>query len=369
MLTKTDLGYSESFASVAEFISIDAAAKRGGSDKAWTFGTSNESETREMLLSGQCTDAALEAAAASKDRALAALAPTMGATKRRRAVWSDSGDEWDSDRVNANHEYPARDIRVGRQAPIVRLGVNFTLSCGNSEQAFARAIGAAAGVADCLTVAGYSVEIVGMFACTGMSSKKQFDDKPCVYTFPVKCSDETLDVARVCSLALTGLSRFWGAARILSDTQGHNWGCLDHSAYKALAGVDAMVSQSWYGNEQRYVEDLLGGLNEPAPEPEPEPEYAPAPKPEPAPAASDDEPEYVPEPHRKPEHKPSPNEGPTVRRGTGPRGDGMEVGFTNKPAQSTIDALKALGFRWSPRGKVWWAKDSQARYENIRQFF
>lgn len=363
MLTKTDLGYAESFASVEEFISVDASTERAGSDREWMFGAAgNESKTRSMLLSGECMPAALEAAAASKDRALSALASTMGATKRRRAVWSDSGDDWDADRVNVNHEYSARDVRVGRQAPIVRLGVNFNLSWSNSEESFARAIGAAAGVADCLTVAGYSVEIVGMQAFVGHNSAaKEYKMEPCVYRFPIKGSDESLDIARVCSLALTGLLRYWGAARALSDTKASNWSAQVHVAHKSLGGVDAMVSQSWYGNEQRYVEDLLGGLNEPAPEPEPEPEYAPAPTPEPAPRPDEEEPEepnHAPEPEREP----SPNDGPRVKRGTGPRGDGIEISFPNKPAPNVLARLKGLGFRWSPRSKVWYAKDSAAKY-------
>lgn len=362
-LTKTELGYSESFASVEEFISVDASTERAGSDREWMFGAAgNESKTRSMLLSGECMPAALEAAAASKDRALSALSSTMGTTRRRRAVWSDSGDDWDADRVNALHDYPARDVRVGRQAPIVRLGVNFALSAGNSETDFAQAIGAAAGVADCLTVAGYSVELVGLCASIGSSSANyNCRGAPIVYRFPVKGSDESLDIARVCSLSLTGLLRHWGLARIKSDTGCHNSHARPSGAYKELAGVDALVSQSWYGNEQRYVEDLLGGLNEPAPEPEPEPEYAPAPTPEPAPRPDDEEPEE-PDHAPEPEREPAPNEGPRVKRGTGPRGDGIEISFPNKPAPDVLSRLKSLGFRWSPRSKVWYSKDSAAKY-------
>jgi hypothetical protein len=80
-----------------------------------------------------------------------------------------------------------------------------------------------------------------------------------------------------------------------------------------------------------------------------------------APAAADDEqeePDHAPEPEREP----SPNEGPRVKRGTGPRGDGIEISFPNKPAPDVLSRLKGLGFRWSPRSKVWYAKDSQAKY-------
>ena len=199
------------------------------------------------------------------------------------------------------------------------------------------------------------------------SADREHKGEACVYCFPVKSSDETLDISRVCSLALTGLSRYWGAARALPDTKADNWYCKAHASHKELAGVDAMVSQAWYGNEQRYVEDLLGGIETKQPEPMPEPEYAPEPKN--APAESDSEPEYVPTPHSPAEHKPSANEGPSVRRGTGPKGDGLEIGFQRKPTQAVFDRLKCLGFRWSPRGKVWWAKDSQARYDAAISMF
>lgn len=39
---------------------------------------------------------------------------------------------------------------------------------------------------------------------------------------------------------------------------------------------------------------------------------------------------------------------------------GIEISFSSKPAQSTIDNLKNDGFRWSKFAKVWWIKDGSA---------
>jgi hypothetical protein len=41
--------------------------------------------------------------------------------------------------------------------------------------------------------------------------------------------------------------------------------------------------------------------------------------------------------------------------------NGVEILFPGKPERSVIDTLKAHGFRWSPRGKLWYAKQSDSR--------
>lgn len=43
--------------------------------------------------------------------------------------------------------------------------------------------------------------------------------------------------------------------------------------------------------------------------------------------------------------------------------NGIEVTFESKPAQATIDQLKQNGFRWSPKKKLWYAKQTTARME------
>jgi len=60
------------------------------------------------------------------------------------------------------------------------------------------------------------------------------------------------------------------------------------------------------------------------------------------------------------EQSPEPvkSEGVTIRRNE--QYNGIEVIFPAKPTQSTLEALKALGLRWSQRQGLWYAKHSEA---------
>ncbi len=51
--------------------------------------------------------------------------------------------------------------------------------------------------------------------------------------------------------------------------------------------------------------------------------------------------------------------GVTVRRN--PELNGIEILFSAKPEREVIDRLKAHGFRWSPKNKLWYAKQSDSR--------
>ena len=48
--------------------------------------------------------------------------------------------------------------------------------------------------------------------------------------------------------------------------------------------------------------------------------------------------------------------------------NGIEVRFDSIPNESVRDTLKANGFRWSSKQKMWWAKNTESRLnalENI----
>ena len=48
--------------------------------------------------------------------------------------------------------------------------------------------------------------------------------------------------------------------------------------------------------------------------------------------------------------------------------NGIEVRFATKPDSSVLDALKANGFRWSGKQKMWYAKHTNERLEIVREF-
>jgi hypothetical protein len=45
--------------------------------------------------------------------------------------------------------------------------------------------------------------------------------------------------------------------------------------------------------------------------------------------------------------------------------NGIEVVFPAKPSQSILDSLKELGFRWSRFNNLWYAKYTEALYEQV----
>lgn len=56
--------------------------------------------------------------------------------------------------------------------------------------------------------------------------------------------------------------------------------------------------------------------------------------------------------------KPTPSV--TVERGTGPRGDGLELGFDVRPSSKIRARLKAAGYKWHATRKRWYARLTDA---------
>lgn len=46
---------------------------------------------------------------------------------------------------------------------------------------------------------------------------------------------------------------------------------------------------------------------------------------------------------------------------------GIEITFTAKPVKSTLDSLKASGFRWHSQRKLWYAKQTEERLQLVKQ--
>lgn len=194
------------YASVSEIIdAADAKSTHYPSDRAdWTYGGdwTDEPTTRAGLLAGEAPAAALAAYEALSSQYSADTLNTQPApTRRRRQVWSDQGDEIDTDRMNARHDRPWRATVIGRNAPIIRLALNIGLSGGNDSATFAQVAATAAAIADALTLSGYSVEIIGVCATQNPSGSGT------VYTFPLKSSHEPLDARRILSASAPGLLR------------------------------------------------------------------------------------------------------------------------------------------------------------------
>ena len=225
---------------------------------AWAFGEFGDShKTERCLIDGIAPEIVVTAAELAQAGMMVQMeAAEIAPTRRRVQCYSDAGDVIDVDRMINGHDRPWSAVKLGRQIPIVRIGINFALSSGNEPQDFARIVGTAAAAAQCLTVAGYGVEIIGA-ACVATKGRK-LSRTHSAHTFTLKSSDEPMDIQRVCSIGAPGLLReYWHrinqrdsgeATGICSGFPRHWWNEI---------GVDYLISRNHSAMNQV---DVLAGI-------------------------------------------------------------------------------------------------------------
>ena len=235
------------YASIGEIIAAaDAQSSHyPESGASWTYGNdwTDEPTTRAGLMNGDAPASALaayEEVSRTMDAARLAASEQAAPTRRRRQVWADQGDEIDPDRLNTGHANPWRTTRVGKTAPIVRLALNIGLSSSNSGEGFAKVAAHAAAIADALTLAGYSVEIIGTVATQNREGSST------VYTFPLKQADEPLDAKRILSAAAPGLLRAYLLDQLREDNgeAGGGYARLPHDLAEII-GTPHVIARHW----------------------------------------------------------------------------------------------------------------------------
>ena len=279
--------YGRKFATLAEFMSLatqlpaDSWESNSPKRTNWTFGSTFTSAeaTARALADGQTSELTLRIADEARTAELARI-ETSGAkpTRRRRLVWSDAGDEISVDRMLADHDQPWRTTRIGRTAPIVKLGVCITQSCGNAEAAFASTIGKVAAAADVLISQGFGVEIVGFSHVVITTNNRRFPEgEALVYSFTLKSAEEPMDMARVCSVSAPGLLRAFVFRLDDLDLPGlscHGYCRKPSDKVRRSLDVDYIVGAYWIskdGKELSQVEALgelikNGDTDRPTPE-------------------------------------------------------------------------------------------------------
>tara|TARA_Y100000361_G_scaffold79289_1_gene70149 strand:- start:14080 stop:15009 length:930 start_codon:yes stop_codon:yes gene_type:complete len=224
--TKSGINYEHSeehkivvldFNSAEDYIeSCLAETKRTGEDphhiwdEDWTYGSlKNRENLVEHLMVGKASDKVtkfFEKYRAEVERKLDVSSYVgVGLSSKRTRRRSDDGDELNIDRIMTNRDdYWDTMVRDNRRRNI-RIGINFTLNADNDEMEFARLGATASVLADVLTKMGNAVEICATYCCRYRGRMDKVHEF--MVLFPIKRSNEPLDLQRVMSIATNGILR------------------------------------------------------------------------------------------------------------------------------------------------------------------
>tara|TARA_R100000808_G_C2147157_1_gene155094 strand:- start:241 stop:1167 length:927 start_codon:yes stop_codon:yes gene_type:complete len=224
--TKSGINYQHSeehkivvldFNSAEEYIeSCLAETKKTGIDpheiydEKWTYGSlKNRENLVEHLMVGKASKKVtkfFEEYRAEVERKLDVSSYLgVGLSSKRVRRRSDDGDELNIDRIMTNRDdYWDTMVRDNRRRNI-RIGINFTLNADNDEMEFARLGATASVLADVLTKMGNAVEICATYCCRYRGQMDKVHEF--MVLFPIKRSNEPLDLQRVMSIATNGILR------------------------------------------------------------------------------------------------------------------------------------------------------------------
>ena len=173
---------------------------------------------------------------------------------RRKRVRSWAGGTVNVQRylasVNNNAPAPVFDRMSKRhQTPIIKMGINYCLSCGNGPEDFARIIASATAIVELLTVKGYGVQVD---AC-GMTHVDHKGNAQQGVIIPLKRADEPVNVGKFLSLSHAGFMRnYWFRARQTYfgrlDSEGFS---IDTSEdVVQYLGYNLMIGKTWSQGSQ-----------------------------------------------------------------------------------------------------------------------
>ena len=184
--------------------------KAGSSREKWTYGSHFVGRERNMLAlkRGESPKYLLEKFNEFRSILTAKIDVSkylgMGLSCRRRRRISDEGDNLDISRYNNGDEKYWESYKRDAQRQNVRLGINYAVSCGCSEEDFAKLSASVSLLADILTKLGYGVEIVGM-DFVGYSGGYDYTHLCTAGTF--KRPHEPLDVQKLLNTGLPCMLR------------------------------------------------------------------------------------------------------------------------------------------------------------------
>tara|TARA_R100000458_G_C8273211_1_gene248061 strand:+ start:813 stop:1769 length:957 start_codon:yes stop_codon:yes gene_type:complete len=240
------------------------------SGREWTFGKlkgyNNKASVRDCIDKGKAHPKVMtyinKYRRELQEDGLYDVPDEMKSVKRKRR-WSEDGGELDIDRVmTGDPNYWVTSSRDGKQR-IVNIGVNYSMSSDNNSTQFPRLLAMAFCTAEIVERLGYGVEITGIRANYSTSGWNSSWERG--FTFPLKKSQEPLDINRIGSISLVGFFRYYSflIGNILyKDGCGR---CTETSDdMTAFAGADIVVENKWLSNgkQEHYVKKALARIQE-----------------------------------------------------------------------------------------------------------
>jgi len=191
------------------------------------------------------------------------LPEEMKSVKRRR-VWTDDGAELDIDRVmTGDPEYWQQTRRDG-QARIVNICINYSMSSDNDDTQFPKLLGLAYSVCELAERLGYGTEITAVRSNFNNSpSNNVYYDWERAFTFPLKRSQEPLDVNRIGSISMVGFFRHFSF--IIGNglfTNGVGRAGETSKEMRGFLNADIIIENRWIsdGNQKMYVKKAIDKL-------------------------------------------------------------------------------------------------------------
>ena len=222
----------------------------------WTFGKAQESDnstkTDKLIEDGKTTSGVRRIIRKTiKDIRLSGIDKMLNErfeSVKRKRVWGEDGAELDMDRImTGDPDYWIKYKRNGKKR-VVKIGINVSMSHKNGSSVFAKNVALAYITAETLESLGYGVQIVAVnssFYTRGGNHGVRGQDETAT-TFPLKRTEELVDIERVGSIGLTSMLRYYGFITDAFIHRQSNGVCYTMSdEMKGFLNIDILVSTSW----------------------------------------------------------------------------------------------------------------------------
>lgn len=231
----------------------------------WAFGTDEEYNSRQKVKSamelGRSKPSTLKKVSEKRDSILnsesvkSAIRNNVLTTRKKR-VYRETGSELDIDRVlcgDPNHWQSTTNFSKNK---FVRIGISYTLSCGNGSEEFENIAAIGCVACEALTLAGYSVEIVALGVASAIG---EYSEGGCVTV--IKQANQPLDINSICVSGIVGMYRgftfdVWD--KHLNPDTDKGMAKPTTNKFKELYKIDHVIEKKW--TDKSKQEQLIDGL-------------------------------------------------------------------------------------------------------------